>query len=227
MFQSSTTLTYARANFEYFKENHVRALKILTNNQQSNNALISLQANSSHCFYNNLSCIHFHLHKSAFALFYMRRALAENNRLLLEQLNSNEKQSIGQQINRKHEILYNLGIQLLFKQQPLPAFECLIEVIHVYPNNIRLWLRLAECCIMVYRSSNEDIFKLEEKLKCVLQSIGTGFHHKLILGNCNTSTSMKRSSSNNGHENCSMEFAMICLKNALASLPTINEADLQ
>ncbi|CAF0720175.1 unnamed protein product [Rotaria sordida] len=224
---SSTSLTYARANFEYFKENHTRALKILTNNQQTNSSLISLQTNSSHCFYNNLSCIHFHLHKSAFALFYMRRALTENNRLLIEQLNSNDKQLIIHNINRKYEILYNLGIQLLFKHQPLPAFECLIDVIHIYSNNIRLWLRLAECCIMIYRSSNEDIFKLEEKLKCVLQSIGNGFHHKLILGNCNTSTSSKKSTITNGNENCSMEFALFCLKNALTSLPIITEADLQ
>ncbi|CAF3384282.1 unnamed protein product [Rotaria sp. Silwood1] len=223
----STSLTYARANFEYFKENHIRALKILTNNQQTNSSLISLQTNSSHCFYNNLSCIHFHLHKSAFALFYMRRALTENNRLLIEQLNSNDKQLIIHNINRKYEILYNLGIQLLFKHQPLPAFECLIDVIHIYSNNIRLWLRLAECCIMIYRSSNEDIFKLEEKLKCVLQSIGNGFHHKLILGNCNTSTSSKKSTITNGNENCSMEFALFCLKNALTSLPIITEADLQ
>ncbi|CAF2078967.1 unnamed protein product [Rotaria magnacalcarata] len=224
---SSTSLTYARANFEYFKENHIRALKILTNNQQTNSSSISLQTNSSHCFYNNLSCIHFHLHKSAFALFYMRRALAENNRLLIEQLNSNDKQLIVHNINRKYEILYNLGIQLLFKHQPLPAFECLIDVINIYSNNVRLWLRLAECCIMIHRSSNDDIFKLEEKLKCVLQSIGTGFHHKLILGNCNTSTSSKKSTVINGNEKCSMEFALFCLKNALASLPSITEDDLQ
>jgi hypothetical protein len=80
---------------------------------------------------------------------------------------------------------------------------------------------------MIYRSSNEDIFKLEEKLKCVLQSIGNGLHHKLILGNCNTSTSVKTSSNINGNNNCSMEFALFCLKNALISLPIITEADLQ
>ncbi|CAF4564058.1 unnamed protein product, partial [Rotaria magnacalcarata] len=80
----------------------------------------------------------------------------------IEQLNSNDKQLIVHNINRKYEILYNLGIQLLFKHQPLPAFECLIDVINIYSNNVRLWLRLAECCIMIHRSSNDDIFKLEE-----------------------------------------------------------------
>lgn len=153
----------------------------------------------------------------------MRRALTENNRLLIEEMNSNDKQLI----NRKYEILYNLGIQLLFKQQPLSAFECLIDVIQIYSNNIRLWLRLAECCIMIYRSSNEDIFKLEEKLKCVLQSIGNGFHHKLILGNCSTTSIKKPSGINHGNENCSMEFALYCLKDALISIPNITEADLQ
>lgn len=201
-------------------------MKILTSNPTTS-PTITLQSHSSHCFYNNLSCIHFHTHKTAFALFYMRRALSENNRLLIEQLNSNDQQLILHHINRKHEILYNLGIQLLFKQQPLAAFECLIEVIPVYSNNVRLWLRIAECCIMVHRSSNEDIFKLEEKLKCVSQSIGTGVHHKLILGNCNTSTASKKSPVNNGHEHCSMEFASLCLKNALILSPNITEADLQ
>lgn len=201
-------------------------MKILTNNQ-SNASMIMLQSNSSHCFYNNLSCIHFHMHKNAFALFYMRRALTENNRLLIERSNNTDQSLSIEQVNRKYEILYNLGIQLLFKRQPVTAFECLIEVIPIYSNNIRLWLRLAECCIMVCRSSNEDIFKLEEKLKCVLQSIGTGFHHKLILGNCNTSTSSKKTSNINGNENCSMDFALHCLKNALVLMPTITEADFQ
>ena len=157
----------------------------------------------------------------------MRRALAENNRLLIEQRNNSDQSLIVHHVNRKYEILYNLGIELLFKQQALAAFECLIEVIPIYTTNIRLWLRLAECCIMICRSSNEDIFKLEEKLKCVLQSIGNGFHHKLILGNCNTSTSSKKSTMNNGNENCSMEFALSCLKNALVLIPNINDADLQ
>jgi CCR4-NOT transcription complex subunit 10 len=157
----------------------------------------------------------------------MRRALTENNRLLIEQLNNHDQQLTRHHINRKYEILYNLGIQLLFKHQPMSAFECLIEVIPIYSTNSRLWLRLAECCIMIYRSSNEDIFKLEEKLKCVLQSIGNGLHHKLILGNCNTSTASKKPPMNNGHEHCSIDFALFCLRNALVLLPKITDADLQ
>lgn len=49
--------------------------------------------------------------------------------------------------NKRHELLYNCGIQLLHLGRPLAAFECLMEAVQVYHANPRLWLRLAECCI--------------------------------------------------------------------------------
>lgn len=49
--------------------------------------------------------------------------------------------------NKRYELLYNCGIQLLHIGRPLAAFECLIEAVQVYHSNPRLWLRLAECCI--------------------------------------------------------------------------------
>ena len=51
-------------------------------------------------------------------------------------------------LNLRHEILYNLGIQLLFSGRPLAAFDCLVDAVQRYHTNPRLWLRLAECCIM-------------------------------------------------------------------------------
>lgn len=49
--------------------------------------------------------------------------------------------------NKRYELLYNCGIQLLHVGRPLAAFECLMEAVQVYHSNPRLWLRLAECCI--------------------------------------------------------------------------------
>jgi len=54
-------------------------------------------------------------------------------------------------MSRHFELLYNTGIQLLHCAKPLPAFDCLIEAVKVYSSNPRLWLRLAECCIMAHR----------------------------------------------------------------------------
>ena len=54
-------------------------------------------------------------------------------------------------VNFRHEILYNLGIQLLFSGRPVVAFDCLVEAVQIYHTNPRLWLRLAECCIVAFQ----------------------------------------------------------------------------
>ena len=54
-------------------------------------------------------------------------------------------------VSRRHEILYNLGIQLLFSGRPAVAFDCLVEAVQIYHTNPRLWLRLAECCIVAFQ----------------------------------------------------------------------------
>ena len=54
-------------------------------------------------------------------------------------------------LSRRPEILYNLGLQLLQSGKPIGAFDCLIEVVQVFHLNPRLWLRLAEACIMATR----------------------------------------------------------------------------
>lgn len=57
--------------------------------------------------------------------------------------------SIG--MSRHFELLYNMGIQLLHCGKAMPAFDCLVEAVQVFRSNPRLWLRLAECCIMANR----------------------------------------------------------------------------
>ena len=54
-------------------------------------------------------------------------------------------------VNRRHEILYNLGIQLLFSGRPVVAFDCLVEAVQIFHTNPRLGLRLAECCIVAFQ----------------------------------------------------------------------------
>ena len=54
-------------------------------------------------------------------------------------------------ISRHHELLYNMGIQALHCGKPSQAFDCLIMAVQVYQVNPRLWLRLAECCIMHHK----------------------------------------------------------------------------
>lgn len=52
---------------------------------------------------------------------------------------------------KHHEIMYNLGVALLYAKRPAEAFDCLIFAVRRYHRNSRLWLRIAECCIAVHK----------------------------------------------------------------------------
>ena len=41
--------------------------------------------------------------------------------------------------------------------KPVAAFDCLVEAVQVFRTNPRLWLRLAECCIMTNREVIMDL----------------------------------------------------------------------
>jgi len=66
--------------------------------------------------------------------------------------------------NKRYELLYNCGIQLLHIGRPLAAFECLMEAVQVYHANPRLWLRLAECCIAANKGVSVTRTKREPML---------------------------------------------------------------
>ncbi|CAF0738487.1 unnamed protein product [Brachionus calyciflorus] len=150
-------------------------------------------------------------------------------------------------MNHQFEIMYNLGISLLFNKQPLAAFESLYKLIEQYNQNARLWLRLAECCITCYRhslssdssqfikvnatlSGNEKIFKLGEKIKCIKKSFGSGFHHKIQIGsfitpdvNIDGLTINDFKDEEKLNKLITLEFAYLSLKNALNLIPTNQE----
>ena len=67
-----------------------------------------------------------------------------------KQLSGRQLQTLG--VNRHHMLLYNMGVQLLHCGHPSAAFDCLIETMHLYHISPRLWLRLAECCIMANKN---------------------------------------------------------------------------
>lgn len=50
------------------------------------------------------------------------------------------------------EILYNLGLSKLFMGKSKEAFDCLLVSLRIYYNNPRLWLRVAEACIIHHES---------------------------------------------------------------------------
>ncbi|GLH02443.1 CCR4-NOT transcription complex subunit 10 [Gryllus bimaculatus] len=178
-------------------------------------------------FYNNNGCIHHYLGKPNLACFYLQKALLENENALksfpkadsAEPYSGRPLYTLG--ANKKYELVYNLGIVLLHAGKAQQAFDCLTEAVQVFHTNPRLWLRLAECCIMAHQSNNESHFDIPARRKDLTQIIiGSGLHRKVIL------TSQL---SNDSKYNCegqsyaipvaTIEFAGLCLRNALLLLP--------
>jgi len=56
-------------------------------------------------------------------------------------------------LDRRAEIAYNAGLQLLMVEQPSRAYACFEQCAPVFRTWPRLWIRLAECCIEMHRQS--------------------------------------------------------------------------
>lgn len=137
--------------------------------------------------------------------------------------------------------MYNLGISLLYAGKPQQAFECLIVAVRRYHRNSRLWLRLADCCITAHRESNEVDFDIKQKKKeFVVECIGTNENQKIVL-TTNLSKDKKyrckisrltpsvriiktvffsTESQSYAVPVPTLEFAILCLRNAQLLLPS-------
>ncbi|XP_074644755.1 CCR4-NOT transcription complex subunit 10-like [Tubulanus polymorphus] len=219
----SPQLVFLKSNFEYLRGNYRKAIKVLNTAIQAKGPMENPETLNV-MYFNNMACIHFHMCKHHLGTFYLRKALAENEAVtrdlrkavLSKSLSGRPVHSLG--ISKYYELLYNMGIQLLHCGKPLAAFDCLIEVIQVFPSNARLWLRLAECCIMCYRESNEEDSSLSNRLQVIQGSVGSGVHRKLIIGPGLKETD-KMSTDSAAIPGTTIEFASLCLQNALLNIP--------
>ncbi|KAI0221541.1 CCR4-NOT transcription complex subunit 10-A [Lamellibrachia satsuma] len=212
---------YLKSQFEYMRGNYRKAIKVLNTAAQPAPKPTS---KTGEClpvmYYNNLAVIHFHVRKHHLGAFYLRRAVQENSKVVKEfsQSSTAYHPAVTIGMSRHFELLYNMGVQLLHCGKPLAAFDCLIETVQAFQVNPRLWLRLAECCIMSHRSSNDEDRNLPQRMEVIQGSVGSGIHRKLILG---TGAKEKKISADSGAiPMASLEFASLCLKNAMLLLPT-------
>lgn len=214
------SVVYLKSNFEYLRGSYRKVLKMLATVPQ--NIVIT---ESGDClpvmYYNNLGCNHFHTRKHHLGAFYFKRAVEENENAFKSVKKESEEGKFGPSlqtvaISRHYELLYNMGVQLLHCGKIQAAFDCLIQAVQVYQTNPRLWLRLAECCITNYREDNEVDKKLSRRLQVFQGSVASGVHRKLILG---STTKHEKLSNNPAIPAPSIEFASLCLRNALLLLP--------
>uniref|UniRef100_A0AAQ5YRM0 CCR4-NOT transcription complex subunit 10 n=1 Tax=Amphiprion ocellaris TaxID=80972 RepID=A0AAQ5YRM0_AMPOC len=233
MHQSAPSL-FLKSNFEYLRGNYRKAVKLLNSSNIAEHAGPIKTGECVRCmFWNNLGCIHFAMGKHNLGIFYFKKALQENDHTCAQLGDGNTKKFTGIPMcallaNKRYELLYNCGIQLLHIGRPLAAFECLMEAVQVYHSNPRLWLRLAECCISANKGGSEQENKGLPCKKGIVQSIvGQGYHRKIILASQSTQNTVYSEGQSAAIPVASMEFAAICLRNALLLLPEHQQQDIK
>ncbi|XP_070583404.1 CCR4-NOT transcription complex subunit 10 isoform X2 [Erythrolamprus reginae] len=226
---NSAPSLFLKSNFEYLRGNYRKAVKLLNSSNIAEHPEFMKTGECLRCmFWNNLGCIHFAMGKHNLGIFYFKKALQENDNASAQLGTGGAdpgKKFSGRPMctlltNKRYELLYNCGIQLLHIGRPLAAFECLIEAVQVYHSNPRLWLRIAECCIAANKGSLEQETKGLPSKKGIVQSIvGQGYHRKIVLASQSVQNIVYNDGQSSAIPVASMEFAAICLRNALLLLP--------
>lgn len=118
--------------------------------------------------------------------------------------------------NPYHQVLYNIGLSLLFKQKPRKAFEVFHSIIPVIPKFSYLWLRLSECCVMYYK---KHIAKLRAKMQLsqvISRRFSTPTRCFTILPTSSAKLYSNYMDTKNGTlEDLNLEFAQRCALNAV------------
>ncbi|XP_073534142.1 CCR4-NOT transcription complex subunit 10 isoform X2 [Phyllobates terribilis] len=224
---NSAPSLFLKSNFEYLRGNYRKAVKLLNSSNISEHPGFMKTGECVRCmFWNNLGCIHFAMGKHNLGLFYFKKAIQENDNACAQLSTTDQGRKFSGRpmctllTNKRYELLYNCGIQLLHIGRPLAAFECLIEAVQVYHSNPRLWLRLAECCIAANKGTPEQETKGLPSKKGIVQSVvGQGYHRKIVLASQSVQNLLYNDGESSAIPVASMEFAAICLRNALLLLP--------
>lgn len=225
-------------------------------------------------YYNNIASLHFAMGKPNLACFYLKAALEENKKALEsvrgkdDANNSSSTDSSTQtampihaQGKYKHyELMYSLGVSFLYTGQAAKAFNCFIEASQVFYRNPRLWLRMAESCIMCHKSvsmqrgqiiemhyifttdwlntkylliffqSNKIDFDIAARRKDIVEKVigdnENGISRKFVLAS-SLSKNCKLNSEGLSYAipQTTLEYGMLCLKNALFLLPITEKED--
>ncbi|XP_076226498.1 CCR4-NOT transcription complex subunit 10 isoform X2 [Nomia melanderi] len=224
---------FLKANLEYLRGNYKKAIKLLNSVTSENMDFKTSGESPAVLYYNNMACIHLAMGKPNLACFYLKKALHEN-KCAVESVQSKDSGNYdpfsSQPLytlggNKHYQLMYSLGVSLLHANQASAAFDCFMEAAQKLHNNPKLWLRVAECCIYCHKSTNEVDFNIPKRRKDLVQRVlGSGIHRKIILAS-SLSKDIKYHSESfpSAMPQLTLEFASLCLKNALFLLPNINE----
>ncbi|XP_050317803.1 CCR4-NOT transcription complex subunit 10 [Bactrocera neohumeralis] len=158
------------------------------------------------CIANNMGVIHLRVRHYAIAAKFFQDAITFDKRIA-----GNMRNVSLYQMSTAHtcEILYNLGIAMLYLRRPKEAYNCFFVPLKSYHSNPRLWFRISEACIM-----DHEMKMLEEDSKPMITSVvDTGGRKTVFLKPTNNVVySLDKDALESGPN---LHFAVLALRNAL------------
>ncbi|GMI95163.1 hypothetical protein like AT5G35430 [Hibiscus trionum] len=172
--RDSSMALFLKAQLEYARGNHRKAIKLLMASSTQTDAAMSSMFN------NNLGCIYYQLGKYHTSAVFFSKALSNCSSLQKEKplklLTFSQDKSLL--------ITYNCGLQNLACGKPLLAARCFQKASLIFYKRPHLWLRLAECCLM---AGEKGLVKgssaPSDKSVIRVSVIGKGRWRKLLIEN--------------------------------------------
>ncbi|CAM9681153.1 unnamed protein product [Chrysoparadoxa australica] len=229
------TALYLKANLEYLRENHRKALKLLASCHgiQGSEDYVGPCAPVGPLFYNNMGCLHHKLRRFQVALHYFRKAL----QAIGEGMTNGGPLACGAEAADGRvvpsvacETLYNTGLQLLLTDAPEEALRCFEKSALLFYNRPYVWLRLAECCIKHHRQTKTSVGEGE----LVRGTVGQGLHRRVLLhadsednrlNGVHSSPPAPPGTGDSPAAKCSLPYASHCLQNVLHLCAAGKQAD--
>lgn len=179
----NTTGLFLKSNLEYLRQNYRKAIKLLNNSCQRSDR----DPNVSALYFNNMGCIHHLMRRHTAACFYFTRALQENDALYS---GADKSAAPGHKISlpafacdRRCEIHYNKGLQLLLSSRPEQAFASFQESLHLLHRQPRAWLRVGEACAAAHIQQMQAAQAARQEgdvSALVSSSVGRGGSRRLV-----------------------------------------------
>jgi CCR4-NOT transcription complex subunit 10 len=177
---------FLKANLEYLRQNFKKSIKLLYSASASANPSGGASTGFEHqsLLLNNLGCLHFGMQRYRSAAAYFSKALAECERGRKQAKPAKSKAGgahLGSLVSTTNEceLLYNSGVQLLLMHKPELAFRCFRKSARLLFERPRLWVRMAECCIMLHSQQREEVEGQRRTL--VRDVVGAGSRRRLLL----------------------------------------------
>ncbi|KAK9503544.1 hypothetical protein O3M35_010078 [Rhynocoris fuscipes] len=216
------TTILLKAKLLWLRQRYKAALDTLIVLQEDIKSFSLLGDSKTMVYFNNIAVIYHYLQKPCLCSFFMSKAFS----VYRNAVEKYQRQGSGSKECRPSlfepeilpKLMYNRGIALLFTNRACQAFDCLTEAVQGMHKSPVAWLRLAESCIMFYKSGNEDAFNFMAKRKeLVTGLVGVGSAKKIVLNNKLYQDTMYNTEPQSYAVPVpNLEFAMLCARNALA-----------